>query len=145
MKYFMSSVSGIGSSLRENVLLYVTAILLLIFSVPFFMLGSSSRILSLTDQINGLSYSLDLQIGKNLESDDININMTIFLHGLDGGRHDHTSLLTNRQVSQADEIVKMIMQCQSTAGNAGLQFHDEFIINNFPLYNQAVHQRIFKY
>lgn len=145
MKHFTNPVSGTVAPLRANSGLYLTVVFLLVISVAFFVLGVSSPTSSFANKINALSYSLGLQVGKNLNANNININMSMFLRGLDDGRHGKSSILTNRQANQADEIVMMIMQCQATAGNAGFQFDDEFMVDSFSRDKEIVYQGIFKY
>jgi hypothetical protein len=54
--------------------------------------------------------------------------MTMFLRGLDDGRYGYPSLLTNRQFSEANEVLMKIMQCQATTGTIESQFHEEIRI-----------------
>lgn len=128
MNHSLDFVSGIVASMKANAHFYVMVTLLLAISVTFFVLGSSSRTLNFDKKINGLSYSLGFQIGRNLGTHNINLNMTMFLRGLDDGRYGYPSLLTNRQFSEANEVLMKIMQCQATTGTIESQFHEEIRI-----------------
>lgn len=131
--------------MRENALLYITFAFLLVISIAFFELGYSSGNSNSTDRTNGLSYILGLKIGKNLEANDIKINMTMFLRGLEDGRQGASPILTDKQVSQASDIVMMIMQCQAAAKRTDLETYDEFMINDVMRYKQTNYKGILNY
>lgn len=136
---------GMGAAMKANAFLFVIVAFLLAFSGAFMLLGSSPTSSSFTDRINALSYSLGLQIGRNLEVRNIDINMTTFLYGLDDGRHHRVSRLTDEQVSQSTQIAMMIMGCQATEENTGLQFRDEFKANRFSKDQETIFRGVFKY
>jgi hypothetical protein len=131
--------------MKANTLLYMTVVLLLVISVIFFTLGSSPLSSSLDKRINDLSYSLGLQIGRNLAAHSIEINMVMFLSGLDAGRHGQAPLLTNKQVSQSTQILMTIMGCQESESNAEAQSYDDFMKNKLSPDNEMMNRGIFEY
>ncbi|TPQ24745.1 FKBP-type peptidyl-prolyl cis-trans isomerase N-terminal domain-containing protein [Methylomonas koyamae] len=139
------SLFGMGTAMKANALLFVAVAFLLAFSGAFILLGSFPRTSSFTDRINGLSYSLGLQIGRNLGAHNIDINMTMFLNGMDDGRHHRVSRLTDEQVSQSTQIAMMIMGCQAIGENTGLRFHDEIKANRFSQDQGIIFRGILKY
>lgn len=131
--------------MKANAYVFLTLGFLLATSIAFILLGTSHRMLDLTDKINGLSYSLGLQIGRNLHMHNIDINMTLFLNGLDDGRHRRISSLTDEKIKQSRQVVMLIMGCEPLEENSMMQSYDEFMANSFQPYQSAVNQGIVEY
>jgi len=131
--------------MKAKPLLYMSVALLLVISVTFIMMGSSPRTLNLTDKINGLSYNLGLQLGKKLVDHNIDINMALFLSGLNAGRHDQQPLLTNEQIGQSRQIVMMIIGCQASEKNSKAESYDEFMSNHTATNQESISHRAFEY
>ena len=117
--------------MKTSTLLFIAIALLLAVSITFLILGSTSRASMLTEKINGLSYSLGYQIGKNLGGNKIEINQAMLMRGLDDGRNGQRSSLNEEQSSQAEPVIKVIMDCQGAVDSAGVFFHEDFMANDF--------------
>lgn len=140
LNHFLDFVSRFRAVIKENANLSMLVVFLLIISLVFFLLGLSISTSNVTDRMNWLSYRLGLQIGKNIEINKIDINMTMFLRGLEDGRHDQSPLDIDQQVAHENEIM-MIMECEK---NIDRYSRDELMNNNI-MPDKNIRQGIYKY
>jgi hypothetical protein len=79
---------------------------------------------ALIKEADQLSYSMGLQIGKNIGSSHIDINTALFIRGLNDGRTEQQPALTTEQIRQTIETLLSIMRLQIEAGESAMQLNN---------------------